>query len=398
MQLARRVRLVNAALAVALAAAASAAGDARGEEPVWTIVAPAKVRPGSVARVDLVGLNPHFAEVMRLDAPPVLTAAFSTATASFPVTLAATSDSPLIVEPRGFAARTYSMTVPDAPDGEATLVVTAGDREIGAAMRVARDGARGAREPLPSSPALAAFPRTLSGRLSTHLPNYFIYGAGNEPAAKFQLSFKYRVLTFGDASADRPRPSLQLAYTQRSLWDVRQRSAPFYDASYMPEVFVEWSKPASDVGSWFSFLGWASGYRHESNGRDGDDSRSVDVVYARAHFAAGSPRAWYAVVAPEIWQHVARGRRNSDVEDYRGHGRLYLVVGHGAGPSVLWTVTPEHGLDHLTHQLDLSIPIGVRRLDLATYVQVQYFDGYAESLRDYTHESRSLRVGFALVR
>lgn len=68
------------------------------------------------------------------------------------------------------------------------------------------------------------------------------------------------------------------------------------------------------------------------------------------------------------------------------------------GPSLGWSVTPEHGFEHLTSQIDLSVPVGVRRLNFGTYLFVQYFDGYAESLRDYTLKSRTLRAGVALVR
>jgi outer membrane phospholipase A len=61
-------------------------------------------------------------------------------------------------------------------------------------------------------------------------------------------------------------------------------------------------------------------------------------------------------------------------------------------------LTPADGFERLTHQLDLSIPVGVRRLSFATYLFVQYFNGYAESLRNYRHESQSVRMGVSLVR
>ena len=46
----------------------------------------------------------------------------------------------------------------------------------------------------------------------------------------------------------------------------------------------------------------------------------------------------------------------------------------------------------------LPDPAGLRRLDFATFIYVQYFDGYAESIRGYTHYSQSLRAGLSLVR
>ncbi len=386
------MRVVHGTFAFALAVTMAAPAPVHGAAPVWTVVAPASVQPGSIVRIDLVGLNPGFGERLRFDASATLSATFTTPTASYPVTLTGTSAAPVEVEPRAFAARAYSMTVPDAPEGDAILIVAAGHTEIAATMRVARDGTTESRGVL-TSPGMEAFPRTLPGRLGTYQPNYFIYGSDKESAAKFQLSLKYRLLTFGEGSPDRARPSLQLSYTQRSLWDITGPSSPFYDTSYMPELFVEYAEPARGLHQMHP-LGWAFGYRHESNGKGGDDSRSCDVVYARGHFAAGSVDTWYFAVTPEIWHYLGGG----EVEKYRGSGKLQFLVGHRSGPSLVWSVTPEHGFEHLTSQIDLSLPVGVRRVNFGTYLLVQYFDGYAESLLDYTHKSRTLRAGIALVR
>jgi outer membrane phospholipase A len=389
------MRRAGRVIVLALALLPPAARATSGAGPVLTIVAPPELRPGDVVRIDLVGLNPGLGEELRLDAAPTLSGALRTATTSSPAALATTSNAPVPVAPRGFAVRTYTMTVPDAPDGEAVLTVTVDGREIAAATRVARDGATETRRALAPSPAIEAFPRILPGRISIYQPNYYIYGTGGEPGAKFQLSFKYRVLTFGRGTPERPRPTLQLAYTQRSLWDITGPSSPFFDTSYMPELFVESLKPPSARQGRFSFLGWGAGYRHESNGKGGDDSRSLDMAYARAIFAVGTPDSWYLGVAPEVWHYLDD---MPQIADYRGRGKVYFLAGHGSGPSLSWTVTPGDGLDHVTHELGLSIPAGVRSLGFATFMYVQYFDGWAESIRSYTHYSQSIRVGLSLVR
>jgi phospholipase A1/A2 len=385
-------------LVLALALAPAVALPSNGTEPVLTVVAPATMKPGEVIQIDLVGLNPGFGEELRLETEPTLSATLRTATASFPVALAATSDAPVRIAPRGFAVRTYTMTVPDAPDGDAVLSVAVGGRELAATTRVAREGAKETRDALATSPALDAFPRMFPGRISIYQPNYFIYGAGGEPAAKFQLSFKYRVLTFGRGTPEHPRPTLQLAYTQRSLWDMEAESEPFYDTSYMPELFVESLRPPGAGRGGFSFLGWGAGLRHESNGKAGDDSRAMNMVYGRAMFGVGTPRSWYLGFGPEVWAYVGSVDHMPDIEDYRGHGRAYFVAGYGSGASLSWTVTPGDGFDRLTHELGLSIPVGVKKVDFATFVYVQYFDGWAESIRDYSHYSQSVRAGLSLVR
>jgi phospholipase A1 len=382
-----------------LATILATSGAARGAEPVWTLFAPPTVRALSVVRIDVVGLNPGFGEVLSVEPEPTLSATFRTATAEYPVALLAASDAvPMTVEPRSFATRTYFLTVPDAPEGEATLSVTVGGREVAAALRVAIDAAPPPREPIPTTAAVLAFPRTHPDRLSLYMPNYFVYGAGGEPEAKFQFSLKYRLLTFGKGKPDRPPASLQLAYTQRSLWDMGKPSEPFYDTSYMPEVFVDSLAPQREHWGSFSFLGWSSGWRHESNGRDGDDSRAWDIAFARVGFAFGSPERWYLAVAPEIWQRLGPADHMPDIEEYRGRGRIFSVAGYGSGPSLASSLTPDQDFQHLSYQLDLYVPITLSRLGFASYFVVQYFDGYAESIRNYTHESQSLRVGFSLVR
>lgn len=392
------MRIVAVFTVIVIALAPAAARPFNGAEPVLTLVAPANVRPGETVPINLVGLNPGFGAEMRLEPAPTLPAFFRTSTASIPVVLVATSEGPVRVGPREFAVKKYTMTVPDVPDGEAVLTVSLDGREIAAATMVAHDGAAESRDALATSPALDAFPRTLPGRFSIYQPNYFIYGTGDEPAAKFQLSFKYRILTFGRGTPDRPRPMLQLAYTQRSLWDLEGDSAPFYDTSYMPELFVESLEPPSTHGGGISFLGWGMGYRHESNGKDVEDSRAINIAFARAIFGCGSPEAWYLGVAPEVWTYLGSAENMPDIQDYRGHGKVYLAVGYGSGPSLSWTVNPGDGFDRVTNELGLSIPVGVSSLDLAGFLYAQYFVGYTESILDYRHYSESLRVGFSLVR
>lgn len=383
-----------------IAAIVATAGAARAAEPVWTLLAPTDVRPLSVVRVDVVGLNPAFGEVLSVDAESTLTATLKTATAEYPVALRAASDSaPMTIEPRGFATRAYSLTVPDAPEGEATLSVTVGGRQVAAVLRVTGEGAPPPREPIPASPAVQAFPRALPNRLALHMPTYAVYGGGNgEPEAKFQFSVKYRLLSFGKGKGDRPPASLQLAYTQRSLWEIRKPSEPFYDTSYMPEVFVESMAPVGAHRGSFSFLGWSTGWRHESNGKDGEDSRSWDVLLARVGFAFGSPEAFYLAVAPEVWHKIGPSDHMPELEKYRGYGKFFSIAGHGSGPSLALSLTPDQDFEHLSYQVDLSIPIGLRRVGFASYILVQYFDGYAESIRNYSHESQSIRAGFSLVR
>jgi phospholipase A1/A2 len=62
------------------------------------------------------------------------------------------------------------------------------------------------------------------------------------------------------------------------------------------------------------------------------------------------------------------------------------------------TLIPGHDFSDGSQQLDLSIPIRIESIGFGTYLLIQYFDGYGESLRSYNERSSALRIGFALVR
>jgi outer membrane phospholipase A len=247
-------------------------------------------------------------------------------------------------------------------------------------------------------PEAAKFERTFVGRLGPHEPIYFAYGP-DAPAAKFQFSFKYKILSFGEATAQRIPSTLQFAFTQRSLWDITGNSSPFYDTSYMPELFYESLAPASGKGDGgFAWLGYQAGYKHESNGRDGPVSRSLNTVFVQPVISFGTLDGWYLVVAPRIFSYIGGLGDNNDLKDYRGYGQLRLVLGKNAGPSLMYTgIVGQHG-DHFTTQLDLTVPVRTHLLNFETFLLVQYFNGYGESLLAYREKSETVRAGVSLVR
>ena len=75
-----------------------------------------------------------------------------------------------------------------------------------------------------------------------------------------------------------------------------------------------------------------------------------------------------------------------------------LIVGKNGGTALAYTGRAGRDFNHVTTQLDLTIPVRLKLLDFASYFLVQYFDGYGESLRDYDKKSSALRAGISLVR
>ena len=382
-----------------LATILAISGSARGAEPVWTLLAPPSVRALSVVRIEVVGLNPGFGEVLSVEPEPTLSATFRTATAEYPVALLAASDAvPMTVEPRSFATRTYLLTVPDAPEGEATLSVTVGGRQVAAALRVAIDAAPPSREPLPTTAAVLAFPRTHPNRLSIHMPNYFVYGArrgaGGEVPVQRQVSAPD--LRQGEArspsrvAAARIHAAVSLGHGEavgavlrhelhaRGVRRVAGAAARALGLALVPRLVV----------------GMAARVERTRRRRLARLGHRVRPRGLRLRLARGMvPRR-----RARDWQRLGAADHMPDIEAYRGHGRILTVAGYGSGPSLASSLTPDQDFQHLSYQLDLYVPITLGRLGFASYFLVQYFDGYAESIRDYTHESQSLRVGFSLVR
>ena len=239
--------------------------------------------------------------------------------------------------------------------------------------------------------------RTFAGRLNIHNPIYFVYGGG-EQAAKFQLSFKYRMATIADRADGDTLNTVQFGYTQRSLWDIDSDSSPFYDTSYMPELFWEWYRlPGRGERNRVSLLGVQSGIHHESNGRDGDDSRSLNSAFARAVFTFGPHDGWNLKLMPEAWVYGSLDD-NENIDDYRGYTKLVGVFGKADGIALRFSLSPGREFDRLTSQFDLTVPVRVRLFDLSAFFHVQYFNGYGESLRAFARKSDAVRVGFSLSR
>ena len=77
---------------------------------------------------------------------------------------------------------------------------------------------------------------------------------------------------------------------------------------------------------------------------------------------------------------------------------MRAVLARSDKQSLTFTWIPGNGLSGGSRQLDLWIPVRISAINFATFVQVQYFEGYGESLLSYDKQSSSLRIGFALVR
>jgi outer membrane phospholipase A len=231
-------------------------------------------------------------------------------------------------------------------------------------------------------------------------PIYFIVG-GESPAAKFQISFKYQLLNSDGYLAGKAPPlkGLHLAYTQVSLWDLNQPSAPFLDTSYKPEFFYSWDRVVGGQSTNWIRLDLQSGVQHESNGKAGFDSRSQNVVYFRPTLVLGKPDSLQFTLSPRAWVYVGDLGDNPDLPDYRGYMDLRAIVGwrRGLQLSALGRLGDDGGNGSL--QLDLTYPLmTLLSRSFSIYLHAQYFTGYGESFLYYNERSSAFRFGFSLYR
>jgi phospholipase A1/A2 len=231
--------------------------------------------------------------------------------------------------------------------------------------------------------------------LSENDPMYFVLGAREGYSARFQLSFKYRLFDTGSGfGRDQPWLSgFYFGFTQNSLWDLSSQSKAFRDTSYRPSLFWKWDR--RDQKTFVDSL--RLGLEHESNGRDGPRSRSINVAFLRPEWHWNSANGHRLQFTPKLYSYLERDE-NPDIHHYRGHvdWRLrYDAAGEWIATAVVRRGTEGKGsllLDLSKRTRDLRFgPVG-------GYFHLQYFTGYGEDILDYNVRRKSqLRLGFAIV-
>ncbi|WP_235181680.1 phospholipase A [Sphingobium indicum] len=234
--------------------------------------------------------------------------------------------------------------------------------------------------------------------LSAYEPIYAAYGPGTDSEARIQISFKYQL--FGTRQAEGLprswREGLHFAYTQRMFWDLGADSSPFRNIDYQPELF--YLTPAATLGSGVS-LSAQAGIRHESNGRDGAASRSINSIYMAPMAAIPLGDGYRLALAPRLSVFVGDKSDNPDIRRFRGNAGLFMEVGEDDGLRLSTFTRFNFGSGKGSISADLSYPLP-RLLGGGPdfYLFGQSFVGYGENLLDYDRRTSRFRIGVALVR
>lgn len=286
------------------------------------------------------------------------------------------------------APAVLDITVPEPVDGAAVVTPLA-------ATATAPDA-----QSAPPAPARFSYAEAALQRFQPYEPMYFVAGT-DRPNARMQFSFRYQIFNpEGPWASDVPfLAGFFLGYTQVSLWDLEGTSKPFTDTNYRPEF--AWSK---DQLEWLDIPGVAQtglqfGIQHESNGRDGEDSRSINTFYLRPVLHFGDAKGFEAQIAPKVYAYLPDREDNPDIAEYRGNCDLRVSAGWSDGFEAAAIGRLGSGGGKGSIQIDLTYPLralGDGNFDL--YLQLQWFSGYGESLITYDQYSDALRIGIGFVR
>lgn len=218
--------------------------------------------------------------------------------------------------------------------------------------------------------------------------NYFVTGTSIENDAftsntsdvKFEIGFKQRLTNVNLPLGVFPF----VTYRQKAFWDVYKESLPFRELNFNPAIgitklfFIEHNY----------FYGLHLAFEHESNGRDGHNSRSWNF-FSLTYF---KPVGKNLQLKAKAWIPIGDLEGNEDVVSYRG--LFNLGVSYKARKDLYFDLDLQPAYDkRLQGHVKASISLKLAKAS-NQFVYLQYFGGYAEDLINYNQSVNYVRVGF----
>lgn len=220
--------------------------------------------------------------------------------------------------------------------------------------------------------------------------NYFTLGTAlnHKPTefnsdVKFQISFRQRltksILPF--------HSHLFLSYSQKAMWNIFEESLPFHDLNFNPGLGVQ--KLIFYKGK---LVGNATiMIEHESNGRDGEASRSWNKV-SFAGSAYIDPRL---MVHAKTWIPIIDGQNNKDILRYSG---IFQAGAQFISSNKRWvadvTFVKRKGWDFNFNTI-INVGFRIREKD-NQFIMLHFYDGYGENMLDYNKYHCRLRLGLLI--
>ena len=200
---------------------------------------------------------------------------------------------------------------------------------------------------------------------------------------KFQISIAQRLtkstLPFGTY--------LYLFYTQKCFWNVLENSMPMTDLNFNPGIGL-----AKPLFVHDRFIGKVTlVLEHESNGRDGDESRSWNKISLGANIMV-DPNI---MVHGKFWIPIVDGMNNRDILDYSGIYQVGVqMMSNDRRFNGSCTLVKRRGWN-LNYNTILEFGIRFSKND-NQYLVLQYYNGYGEGMLEYNKFHTNLRIGIQI--
>ena len=200
--------------------------------------------------------------------------------------------------------------------------------------------------------------------------------------AKFQISVSQRltnsILPF--------RTYLFLTYTQLAFWDVFQESFPFRDINFNPTVGL--AKPLVYKNRYLGEIAFQM--EHESNGKDGDASRSWNKVSFQGQFKINPHWSYFT----KLWVPIVDGENNLNIVRYRGWATSAISYNQKQKFNASLVINKRGGA---ILNANITVNFAYRLFqDENQYLFFEYYDGYGEGLLDFDRYHQRFRLGFVI--
>ncbi len=220
--------------------------------------------------------------------------------------------------------------------------------------------------------------------------NYFILGTtiGEKPTrtnsdVKFQISIAQRL-----TKSTLPwNTYLFLTYSQKCMWNIFEESLPMRDFNFNPGIGLGKLLIVKDrlIGKMMLMV------EHESNGRDGEDSRSWNKISLSASIFV-DPQF---MVHGKVWIPIIDGQNNKDILKYSGIYQTGIqVTSKDKRFGMAITLVKRQGFN-LNFNTIIELNYKLFKKD-NQYLFLQYYNGYGENLLDYNKFHSRLRAGIVI--
>ncbi len=146
-------------------------------------------------------------------------------------------------------------------------------------------------------------------------------------------------------------------------------------------------------------MGVTTGIGHESNGRAGDASRAINIVFVRPTWDFGNLDSNHLTLSPKFYYYLSKSG-NEDIQDYRGY--VDLLVKYGSPDGWQLATTLRKGTVGWRGSIDSQLTYPLAKLlgsAWGGYLWVGYFNGYGEDILDFNQRQHWIaRIGYSIAR